>query len=111
MAEQRAERFLRERGLRTLARNYRRKCGEIDLVMRDRDTLIFVEVRLRTHLRCGTASESVTYSKQQRLIRTARWYLAEHRVNENFNCRFDVVAYDGSLEKSPEWIQNAFQAH
>lgn len=110
-AEQRAEQFLLARGLRTVTRNYRRKTGEIDLIMNDDATLVFVEVRLRRNVHCGSGSESVTPLKQARLIRTARWYLLEHATTDTPSCRFDVVAYDARPDCPPIWIKNAFEVN
>lgn len=107
-AEQRAEQFLLAQGLRTVTRNYRRKTGEIDLIMQDNATLVFVEVRLRCNIHCGNGSESVTPLKQRRLIRTAQWYLLEHNTVNEPTCRFDVVAYDSRSDGPPVWIRNAF---
>jgi putative endonuclease len=103
-AETRAEAFLKAQGLAPVARNWRCRFGEIDLVMRDRDTLVFVEVRLRNHAGFGDGFDSVTPAKQRRLITTARHYLATlQRVPP---CRFDVVALrDGA---DPDWMRNAF---
>ena len=102
--ERRAERFLIDRGLHLLARNYRCRFGEIDLVLRDGGVLVFVEVRFRRASSFGTAAETVTTSKQRRLITTARHYLQSHP--SVLPCRFDVVAING--QNKPQWIKHAF---
>ena len=107
-AEAHAEAFLLQQGLVKCAKNYRCKLGEIDLIMRDRDVLVFVEVRLRTHQAFANAAESVTIRKQQKIIKTARYYLQEHGLTDSVNCRFDVIAF--SDKGTPEWIKDAFSA-
>lgn len=107
--ERRAERFLKTQGLRTLARNWQCRHGEVDLVMLDRDQLVFVEVRVRSGIAFGDAADSVDQGKQARLIRTASMFLAAHPEHGDRACRFDVVAMSG--ERAPvEWIADAFQA-
>ena len=96
--------FLTESGLRLLKRNYRCRQGEIDLVMREADTLVFVEVRFRSSTRFGTPAETVDVRKQRRLTTAARHYL-QHNPN-NLACRFDVIAISGA--DRIEWIRNAF---
>jgi putative endonuclease len=103
-AEARAESFLRKQGLKLVARNWRCRFGEIDLVMRDGATLVFVEVRLRSRGDFGGAAASVTPSKQKKLLAAARQYLAAQKTLPP--CRFDVVALSGNA--APEWIENAF---
>jgi putative endonuclease len=106
LAEARAELFLVQRGLVKVAQNYRCKLGEIDLIMQHKDTLVFIEVRLRTHGAFASAAESVTIRKQQKIINTARYYLQQHQLTDKANCRFDVIAF--SDNNDPEWIKNAF---
>ena len=107
-AEDRALAHLQSAGLRLLARNYRtpgRGGGEIDLVMRDRDgTLVFVEVRSRTHGGFGGAGASISATKQQRIIFAARHYLM--RLPLPPPCRFDVVL----VEDRVQWLKAAFDA-
>ena len=110
-AERRAERFLKARGLRTVARNYRRRSGEIDLVMLDDETLVFVEVRYRGASAWSSGLESVQRAKQQRLIRTAALYLDEHPQHRLRDARFDVVsASRRNYRIVCEWTPNAFEA-
>ena len=109
-AERLAGAWLRQRGLRPLDVNYRCRVGEIDLVMRDGNTLVFVEVRYRRRDRFGSAAESVSRVKQHRIIRAASRYLQQHPRWANEVCRFDVVSLSGD-ERDPEieWIRDAFE--
>jgi putative endonuclease len=103
-AEARAETFLTSHGLRSIARNWRCRFGEIDLIMQDGATLVFVEVRLRNRNDFGGAAASVTPAKQKKLLAAARLYLTTLKTLPL--CRFDVVAFSGSTRA--EWIKNAF---
>jgi putative endonuclease len=106
-AEELCAELLRGAGLRVLARNWRCRHGEIDLVAEEGGTLVFAEVRLRRNQRFGGAAESVTAAKQARLVAAARLYLMRRPDAE---CRFDVLLLD-SLEGSRiQWIRNAFVA-
>lgn len=107
-AEQQAAQFLRQRGLALLAQNYRCRYGEIDLVMRDGATLVFVEVRLRSRTDFGGAAGSIGVTKQGRLIRTAQHYLTTLRTIPP--CRFDAVLLHSPDGKDIEWVKNAFAA-
>ena len=102
--ERLAERFLVEQGLRLVARNHRCRYGEIDLVMRDAETLVFVEVRYRRSSRFGTPAETVDRRKQRRLITAARHYLYLHPCP--LPCRFDVLGIGGRDEI--QWVRHAF---
>jgi putative endonuclease len=104
-AEDAAAAFLAAHGLNLLERNYRCRFGEIDLVLRDGPTLVFVEVRFRASPAFGGAAESITATKRQKLLRTARHYMAAHR--EFPACRFDAVLLNGDIGNI-EWVVNAF---
>lgn len=106
-----AESFLRREGLKTLERNYRCRLGEIDLVMRDGASLVFVEVRFRQRAGHGSGAETVTWAKQRRIARAAAMYLGRHPRWAARPCRFDVVSI-GITDGSPQtdWIRNAFNA-
>lgn len=104
-AERRAADYLVHRGLVMVTRNYRCRGGEIDLVMRDGPTLVFVEVRARSKSRFGGAADSITTRKQARVILAARHYLARHGLD--VPCRFDALLLDGDRL---EWIKSAFDA-
>lgn len=110
-AERRAERLLRRQGLRTLARNYTRRTGEIDLVMLDGDVLAFVEVRYRSAGAWTSGLGSVDADKRRRLTRTAERYLQDHPEHRYRGIRFDVVSVSkGNYRLTCEWIQDAFDA-
>lgn len=87
-----ADRWLQGQGLGRVTRNYRCKVGEIDLVMREQDTLVFVEVRFRRQSRYGSGVESVDWRKQKKLTLAARHFLVTHRQYASMPCRFDVLA-------------------
>lgn len=106
-AEDRALAYLRAAGLELIQRNYRCRRGEIDLIMRDADTVVLVEVRQRSRSDFGTAAESVTVHKQRRLLATARHWLVSHPQHASGPLRFDVVGIDGNGRL--DWIANAFQ--
>ena len=103
-AEERAARYLAEQGLRIVARNYRTRLGEIDLVAEDGATLVFVEVRLRSRDDFGGAAASITPGKQSRIVAAARKYLMGFRREPP--CRFDVVTLNGG---ETEWLRAAFE--
>lgn len=109
LGESLAARHLEERGLTLLARNYRCRGGEIDLVCRDGKALVFVEVRLRRNAGFGGAGASITASKQRRLILAARHYLSAQGKHD-CDCRFDCVLLDGTSRENVEWIRDAFSA-
>ncbi len=100
--------FLDQQGLILIAKNFRCRSGEIDLIMRDAHYLVFVEVRYRASLSHGGAAASITRSKQRKLWLTAQTFLLLQGLNEsNQACRFDVVAFDGS--DACQWYKNAIQ--
>ncbi len=106
-AEEIARDYLIAQGMKWVESNYRCKLGEIDLIMRDKDHIVFVEVRSRATASHGGAIESITYGKQHKLLRTASLYLLVHNLHNNVAVRFDVVCIEG---KPPQlnWISNAF---
>lgn len=108
-AESRALRFLESHGLRCVTRNYRCKRGEIDLIVQDQDSLVFIEVRYRRQSRFGSGAETVDWRKQSKLIACARHYLQRHPDAASQPCRFDVLSVSGT-EIEIEWIKNAFEA-
>jgi len=85
-----AAEYLLQHGYKILARRYRKKTGEIDIVARDNDTLVFIEVKTRRSTYCGRPAEAVTWHKQRKIIRTAEWYLQDTGATEG-KCRFDVI--------------------
>ena len=106
-AESEAQKLLISEGLKPVLRNYHCRSGEIDLIMKDNDTLVFVEVKYRKSINYGDGADSVTYKKQQKLLKAAHHYLLKHPYSGP--CRFDVVAL--SPEHPPKWIKNAFESY
>jgi len=106
-AEELCAELLRRAGLRVLARNWRCRHGEIDLVAEEGATLVFAEVRYRRDQRYGGAAESVTAAKQARLVAAARFYLMRRPETD---CRFDVLLLDSLEAGRIRWIRNAFAA-
>ncbi|HUH31110.1 MAG TPA: YraN family protein [Rhodanobacter sp.] len=107
--EQRACSALERAGLHVLARNYHTRRGELDLIMRDGETIVFVEVRYRRSAGHGDAATSVTVAKQARLILAAQQWLGAHPEHARRTCRFDVVSYDGPADAVHQaWLRNAF---
>lgn len=100
-AEARALAFLEQQGLTLIEKNFRCRAGEIDLIMRDAQTLVFIEVRSRKDRRFGGAAASVGPVKQQRLWRTAAFYLLRYRKPPA--CRFDLVAIES---EDLRWMKN-----
>jgi len=110
-AETLAGRYLARQGLALVQRNYHSRYGEIDLVMTDGDSIVFVEVRYRQRSAFGNAAETVDRRKQARIIACARYYLQQHPVASTHPCRFDVIGVSGSFGNPQiEWIVDAFQA-
>ena len=124
-AEQRAQAYLISQGLQAVTRNYRCKLGEIDLIMRDGELLVFVEVRFRSTSGFGTAAETVTRQKQQKIIRAAAYFLKSEGLTEQVSCRFDVVSLEGTATAATagttdsagnagattRWFRDAFRAY
>jgi putative endonuclease len=105
VAEQLAAEFLQRNGLQLIESNFRCRFGEIDLILQDGGSLVFVEVRQRTNPNYGGAAASVTSAKQGRIARAAQIYLQQQ--NKEMVCRFDVVVMDGNHRI--EWIKSAFE--
>lgn len=112
--EKTAESFLIGQGLKLLQRNFSSRMGEIDLIMEDDKTVVFVEVRYRKNSHFGSGAESITIHKQNRISRTAAWYLVKNPHRAEQFCRFDIISI-GSISSDPQkkeqgidWIQSAF---
>lgn len=112
--ERYAAEYISKHGFKIVERNYRRKCGEIDIIAYDGECLCFIEVKTRSRTDYGKAWEAVDRRKQEKIISTARWYLAEHLVSAPI--RFDVIeVYIG--DNVPRFftkiniIKNAFDAN
>lgn len=110
-AEQQALEFLTGSGLKFLGKNFRAAHGEIDLILQDGDTVVFVEVRSRSDPGYMEAVESIDSRKVNSIIQTSRRYLQINGISESALCRFDVVTLTGK-PRAPkiEWIKNAFEA-
>ncbi|MBS9783121.1 MAG: YraN family protein [Pasteurella sp.] len=103
--ENKARLFLEKNGLKFVAANQRFKCGELDLIMRQGNTFVFVEVRQRKSITFGSAVESISYTKQQKWLNAANLWLARKGLSlDTADCRFDVVAFEGN--NTPLWIEN-----
>ena len=108
--------YLENKGFKLLERNYNCRFGEIDLIMKNSDSLVFVEVRYRRSNDFGSGAESITINKQSKLIKTASAYLQRHAKLNKDPARFDVVSITGSIETDNinnidiDWIENAFGA-
>jgi putative endonuclease len=106
-----ARRHLEGAGLRLIVANRHYRVGELDLVMRDGDMVVFVEVRYRRSAGFGGSAPSVDAVKQRKLVMAAQCFLAENPILARCACRFDVVAMSGSAETPQlDWIRNAFDA-
>jgi putative endonuclease len=103
-AEEQAHRFLIDKGLKPVCRNFRCKQGELDLIMTDKQTLVIVEVRFRKTDKYGSAAESITRAKQSKIIAATHVYLASQKTD--CPIRFDVIAISGN--GTIDWIRNAF---
>ncbi len=106
-AEQQACDFLISQGLIVVERNFRCPYGELDLIMKDNKTLVIVEVRYRKNSKFGSALESVTRSKQNKLIAATEVYLSTLQTNELIPMRFDVIGISG--DNDLQWVKNAFE--
>jgi putative endonuclease len=110
-AEDAACLYLQQQGLTLLTRNFQARQGEIDLVMLEKDTLVFVEVRFRSNLGFGDAASSVTRAKQQKIIATAHYFLHHHPNYLHLAARFDVIAIQPTGQTwHIHWIPAAFLA-
>ncbi len=112
-AETACSRYLKSQGLKLLSTNFSCRLGEIDIIMLDKNMLVFVEVRFRKNNNFGGGLESITAAKQRKLRRTAELYLQQNRQYEN--ARFDVVSMSkstqtrlGRQQYTFDWISNAF---
>lgn len=109
LGEELASQYIRQRGYRILERNCRSRMGEIDIIARDGETVVFVEVKTRSSDEYGSPADSITKAKQSRLIRSASYYLKRQRNCPE--CRFDVVSIITGQDNKPrkiELIKDAF---
>jgi putative endonuclease len=105
-----AVKYLKKKGFKVIERNYRCQCGEIDLIAREKNTLVFIEIKARSSSDFGLPQEAVGRFKQRKMIEAARTFMAERHVTEDIPARFDVVA----IRLTPsgpdiELIKDAFQ--
>ena len=111
-AEQFAHDYLLANGLITVNRNFNTRRGEIDIIMQDKEQLVFVVVRFRQSNRFGSAEESITQQKRKKIKAAAAIYMQSYKMSNNTQARFDVVALTGDSRSSSQfsvnWIKNIF---
>jgi putative endonuclease len=107
-AENQACLYLQQQGLQLVARNFSCLLGEIDLIMRDQDMLVFIEVRMRSHAGFMRPNETIDHRKQKKIIKTAIYYLQQQKLTSKMTCRFDVVAIE-QKNNQLQWIKRAFE--
>ena len=111
-AETIALKYLQTQGLTKLQQNFSCKCGEIDLIMRDNEFIVFVEVRYRKQTQFGHPLETIDYKKQQKIIKTIQYFLMKQPEYSQYPCRIDAVAINSQTQSGQEqiqWIKNAIQ--
>ncbi|MCP4991138.1 MAG: YraN family protein [Colwellia sp.] len=110
VTEQFAEDFLIKQGLLPINKNYRCRQGEVDLIMREGDTFVFVEVKYRKSTRFGGAIAAISATKQKKVKHCVTFYLQQAGLNEyNTPCRIDVIALEGDINQPVvTWLKNAF---
>lgn len=102
--------YLKKHNLKLITRNYCCRFGEIDLIMKNKKVIVFVEVRRRNSTQYGHPFETINYAKQKKIILTAQRYLQESKMHENHPCRFDIVGVTlHAGQYQIEWCQNAFR--
>ena len=104
--EKAAAEYLKRKGYTICCRNYCVPTGEIDLIVKKNGVMVFVEVKTRRSMRCGEAALAVNYRKQQKIIRTAYWYIRQNNLDD-VPCRFDVLEVYKPAQG--EWIINHFK--
>lgn len=100
-----AEQYLKKQGIQIIEKNYRNRKGEIDLIGRDKEYLIFFEVKYRKSMKNGAPAEAVTFQKQKKICQVADYYRLLHGIGEFCAIRYDVVAI---CDEEITWYQNAF---
>lgn len=100
--------YLQENKVRILEHNFRCRSGEIDLIGIDGDYLVFFEVKYRSNMEHGYAEEAVDYRKQSKICRVSDYYRFIHKISDNADIRYDVIAVNGNELK---WHKNAFPYH
>jgi len=111
-AETIALKYLQSQGLTKLQKNFSCKCGEIDLIMKDNEFIVFIEVRYRKQTQFGHPLETIDYKKQQKIIKTIQYFLMKKPEYRQYPCRIDAVAINSQTQSGQEqiqWIKNAIQ--
>ena len=110
--EDQALNYLQKRGLRLLHHNYACRCGEIDLIMREGESICFIEVKFRKSMSYGGAAHSIPLTKRRKIIKTALFYIAGHRQLAGCPLRFDAFLIQRQRDGSDriDWIRSAFYA-
>lgn len=103
--EEKAAEYLKSKGYDIIERNFTCRQGEIDIIAKEGETLVFVEVKYRNSTRYGTPSEAVDTKKQYRIMTAAQYYIVKNRISDDTQCRYDVIAILGN---KIELIKNAF---
>lgn len=107
LGEESALAYLMKQGLKLIQQNYTCRLGEIDLIMQEKEYLVFVEVRSRVSASFGGGLASITYAKRQKIIKSALSYMMSHKKQSHYALRFDVISIDGKSAKIT-WLKNAF---
>jgi len=111
IAEDIAAQYLSNKGLKLISRNFHCRFGEIDLIGLDKEILTFIEVRYRKSEQYLAVVETIDEHKCRKIIISSEYYLSKHKNYRSHQCRYDVIAITGELNKPViEWIKNAFQA-
>lgn len=110
-AEQIALDYLLKQGLTFIKRNFHSRFGEIDLIMKQQDLIIFIEVRCRNQRRYIDAIETVDFYKQQKIIKTAKFFLCQEKWANYYSYRFDVLSINGRSDTMDNiiWVPHAFE--
>ncbi len=112
VTEEIAYQHLKKQGLTLITKNFTSRMGEIDLIMKDNDAIVFIEVRYRKNSNFGSPEETVTFKKQKKIKTTALLFIAKNSIYKNIQPRFDVIGMtpttNNSNSMSINWIKNAF---
>ncbi len=100
--------YLQKHGCKLVEVNYRSKFGEIDLIVNDTNTLVFVEVRYRKNSKYGNGAATVNNRKQSKIKKAAAYYLQKNNLYDKVHCRFDVISVSGREVRKIDWIKDAF---
>ena len=106
-----AREYLENQGLTWVTSNYRCKLGEVDLIFKNSEQWVFVEVKNRKNTVFGSPVESVNYTKQQKIMLAAQHYMLSHRLSHTASMRFDVIGIVNLDPDSIIWLPNAFMSH